>query len=102
MKGSVFDKEFMYIPGIYIIFIWIFTFHDVLKYFQGKVFSDNKIPGWLSPFLQFLLSYLKRELLLKKDNHYRVEKNFRKLWKSWLFHAYFGLKFSKMFLRFFF
>lgn len=27
------------------IFIWIFTFHDVLKYFQGKVCSDNKMPG---------------------------------------------------------
>lgn len=36
--------------GFISIFIWIFTFHDVFKYFQGKVCSDNKIPGWLESF----------------------------------------------------
>lgn len=64
--------------GFISIFIWIFTFHDIFKYFQGRVCSDNKIPGWLNPFLQFLLSYLERYLLLKKSSHYRVEENFRK------------------------
>lgn len=81
------------------IFIWISKFPDVFKYFQGKVCSDNKYQDDWTLFLQFLLSIW--DLLLKKSNHYRVEKNFRKLWKSLLFNIYFGLKFSKTLLRFF-
>lgn len=94
-------KKYSMSLGFTSILIWIFTFHYVFKYFQGKVCSDDQMPGWLSPFLQFLLSYLERDSLLKKSNHYKVEKNFR-LWKSLLYNTYFHLKWSEVLLRFFF
>lgn len=51
------------------IFIWISIFPDAFKYFQGKVCSDNKIPGMTEPFFCsfcFLseIYYLKRAITI--------------------------------------
>lgn len=58
MKSSVFEQSiWCKVCGFISIPVLLSTFYEVFKYFQTKQFAQsNQIPGWLSTFLQFLLS----------------------------------------------